>query len=150
MPRQDIFDPNFVEVPQGNTKELDITPIDIETLEPVILEEGDVVLFTVVNRRGEKVIQKRLTHEDYSDPEDTSINCTIEPDDTINLLTGWYSYDCLALLAGGRCCTFIENSPFLITKSFGKYTDILQNPDSKPDDSSDFTEENQNGGDSNG
>lgn len=133
MSSYDLFNPNLIDIPQGNTKELDITPIDEDTMQPIVLTEGDVVLFTVVNSRGEKVIQKKLTNLDYSDPEDTSLNCVIEPADTENLLTGWYSYDCLALLAGGKTVTFIKSSPLLISKAYGKHTDTLPEIQNEPD-----------------
>lgn len=118
----DIFDKNVIRIVRGNSASINITPIDTDTSTPVILSEGDKVLFTVKNQNGATVMQKVLTSANYDDGEDTSLNCSIEPDDTIDLLTGEYAYDCL-LLVGSQAVTFIS-SAFIIEKALGTYEDV--------------------------
>lgn len=118
----DIFDKNIIRIMRGNSASINITPIDTDTGTPVILQEGDKVLFTVKNQNGATVMKKVLTSADYDDGEDTSLNCSIEPDDTIDLLTGEYAYDCL-LVSGGQAVTFISSS-FIIEKALGTYVDL--------------------------
>jgi predicted amino acid racemase len=76
----DIFDKNVIRIARGNSASINITPIDTDTGTPVILQEGDKVLFTVKNQNGATVMKKVLTSADYDDGEDTSLNCSIEPD----------------------------------------------------------------------
>ena len=90
-----VFDSNIIKIVRGNSALIDITPIDTETGDPIILESSDKVLFTAKDRNGNTVIQKQLTSQDYSDPEDPSLNCIIDKEDTVDLLTGEYKYDCL-------------------------------------------------------
>jgi hypothetical protein len=118
----DIFDKNVIRIVRGNSASINITPIDTDTSTPVILSEGDKVLFTVKNQNGATVMQKVLTSANYDDGEDTSLNCPIEPDDTIDLLTGEYAYDCL-LLVGSQAVTFIS-SALIIEKALGTYEDV--------------------------
>lgn len=106
----------------GNSVIIDITPIDEETGAPIILGENDKVLFTVKSNLGFTKIQKTLTSENYSDPEDTSVNCVLDPDDTIELEPGEYVYDCL-LYKDNNVTTFIS-STICIKKPLGKYTDL--------------------------
>ena len=118
----DIFDENVIRIMRGNSASINITPIDTDTGTPVILSDGDKVLFTVKNQNGVTVLKKVLTSADYEDGEDTSLNCSIEPDDTIDLLTGEYAYDCL-LVSGGQAVTFISSS-LIIEKALGTYVDL--------------------------
>lgn len=118
----DIFDANVIHITRGNSANINITPIDTDEGAPIILYEGDKVLFTVKNAKGETVIQKTLTYENYEDPEDKSLDCEIEPEDTIDLPTGEYQYDCL-FLSGSQAVTFIS-SAFIIEKALGVYTDL--------------------------
>lgn len=119
----DIFEGNVVSITKGNSAAIDITPIDTESGDPYILQQGDKVLFTVKNRRQETVIQKVLTNADYTDAEDTSLNCDLEPADTADLLTGEYKYDCLLITSDGQAVTFIK-SAFIIEEAVGMYTDV--------------------------
>ena len=48
----DIFDKNVIRIARGNSANINITPIDTDTGTPVILQEGDKVLFTVKNQNG--------------------------------------------------------------------------------------------------
>lgn len=114
---------NRIELTQGNSATINITPYDAETKEPVILGEGDKVLFTVKTKLGTPKMQKTLTNLDYEDPEDTSLNCDILPEDTIDWDLGDYLYDCLLLTSDSEAITFIS-STLCISKAIGKYTDV--------------------------
>lgn len=119
----DLFDGNVIFITRGNTATIDITPIDSATQNPFILQNGDKVLFTVKDSNRRTVIKKTLTNADYTDPEDTSLNCTLEAEDTANLLTGDYKYDCLLVTSDGQAVTFISSS-FVIKEAVGMYTDV--------------------------
>lgn len=114
---------NKISLTQGNSAKINITPYDAETKEPIILGEGEKVLFTVKTKLGTLKLQKVLTNEDYDDPEDTSLNCDILPEDTINWEVGEYLYDCLLLTSDSEAITFIS-SKLMVTKAVGKYTDV--------------------------
>lgn len=116
------LDPNNITITAGNSAVIDITPIDEESGSPIILGDGDKVLFTVKSHLGDTVIQKTLTKDNYSDPEDTSVNCVLEPDDTIDLYSGEYIYDCI-LITSEMAVTFIS-STFYVNEALGKYTDV--------------------------
>lgn len=118
-----LFDDNRIEITKGNTATIDITPIDDNTGEPIILGKGDYVLFTVKSRNGTKVIQKTLTMDNYDDDSDKSINCDLESSDTSSLLTGEYAYDCLLVTSDGQAVTFISSS-LVIKEAIGIYNDI--------------------------
>lgn len=113
---------NILKLTKGNSGIIDITPIDEETKEPYILQDGDTVLFTVKNGISGSMFQKSLTNSDY-DEEDTSLNCAINPEDTIAMPVGVYDYDCLLLTADGQAVTFIS-SKFILCDAVGVYTDV--------------------------
>lgn len=119
----DIFDDNLIHLTRGNSATISILPISTDTTEPVILDDGDSVLFTMKDSKGNTVLQKTLTNDDYSDPEDETIDLLIEPEDTIDLLTGEYKYDCLLLLSNGEAITFIS-STVVIDEAVGTYRDV--------------------------
>ena len=119
----DLFDNNRIEITKGNTATIDITPIDNETGEPIVLGSGDYILFTVKSKNGTKVIQKTLTSDNYDDEMDTSINCDLETSDTVELLTGEYPYDCLLVTSDGQAVTFISSS-LVIKEAIGMPNDI--------------------------
>lgn len=106
----DIFDDNVIYLTKGNTATIDITPIDDATGEPIVLSETDYILFSVKNKKGEIVIQKRLTSDMYEDEDDKSVNCDISSADTKDLLTGEYKYDCLLVTGDGQTVTFISSA----------------------------------------
>lgn len=54
----DIFDKNIIRIMRGNSASINITPIDTDTGTPVILQEGDKVLFTVKNQNGGNCSEK--------------------------------------------------------------------------------------------
>ena len=121
-----LFDKSVFTIYQGNSMELDIYLTDSETGECIPLENGAYVLFTIANRHGEKVIQKKLTESNcVTEGEIPFIVCTIDADETINLLTGEYSYDCL-YVDGSSVTTFIS-STVVVAKAVGKYTDTPSN-----------------------
>lgn len=122
---------NIIRITKGNSAVIDITPIDDVSGDPYILQEHDYVLFTVKNRQAQKIIQKTLTNEDY-DEDDTSLNCVIDPEDTIDIRTGEYKYDCLLTTSDGQVITFISSS-FIVVEAHGFYTDINNNDNSASD-----------------
>lgn len=124
----DIGNNNTIIITQGNSAIIDITPIDVETGEPIVLEDGDKVLFTVKTQGGIKKLQKELTKDDYTDVEDTSLNCVIHPSDTIAWGVGDYVYDCLLITNDGEAITFIS-SAFRLLRALGKITDVGDNDD---------------------
>lgn len=111
---------NILKLTRGNSCVIDITPIDAETKQPYILTHGEKVLFTIKDRFNQKTLQKKLTQDDYG--EGTSLNCVIEPSDTIEMPVGEYFYDCLLLTGDGKAITFIS-SKFIILEAAGYYTD---------------------------
>lgn len=117
---------NIITMTQGNSAIIDITPIDVEKGEPIVLKDGDKILFTIKTDCGVMKLQKELTKDDYSDPEDKSVNCVIHPSDTINWKIGEYLYDCLLITDGGEAITFIS-STFKLLRALGKITDVGDN-----------------------
>lgn len=115
------LDKNSITITAGNSAVIDITPIDEASGLPIRLTADDKVIFTISTRLGKTKLQKTLTNEDYSDPEDTSLNCVINPEDTIDWYPDCYIYDCL-LITPEEAVTFI-NSTFVVEEALGKYTD---------------------------
>ena len=115
---RNLFDPSTITIYQANTVVLEINMTDIATGEPVIPSNTDEVVFTVVDSYDKTVIQKRLTAEDY-DRDNNVMVCTLTPEDTADLLTGDYRYDCLYVYDGTTPTTFIS-SAFVVKKSYGK------------------------------
>ena len=118
-----ILSDNVIKITKGNSANIDIMLVQSETQEPVILEENDRILFTVKNMHDATVIQKTITSNDLVDGKEGTYSCEILPDDTIDLATGEYEYDCLLILADGQAITFVS-SAFVIIKAVGLYTDI--------------------------
>lgn len=104
-----LRDPNLIFITRGNSLDILISLIDNNTKDPYILEDGDTVLFTV-KYHGDTVIQKTLTKEDYPEPEDVALLCSVAPSETIGLITGEHEYDCLLITAGGTVNTFISST----------------------------------------
>lgn len=121
-----LFDKSVFTIYQGNSMELDIYLTDSETGEYIPLENDAYVLFTIEDKAHNKVIQKKLTSSNcIIDGEVPVIVCTIDADETINLVTGEYSYDCL-YVDGSSVTTFIS-STVVVAKAIGKYTDTIVN-----------------------
>lgn len=121
-------DKNALTLTRGNSAIIDITPVNKDDGTPIVLGDGDSVLFTVKNFTNKVVIQKKLTDKDYDDAEDKSLNCILDPADTIDLRPGDYNYDCLLLSAGGQAYTFIA-SRLTILAAYGTYLDAKTTPD---------------------
>ena len=115
-----LFDSQVLKIYQGNSMMLEIAMTDTSTGEPVEMANDDYVLFTVVNKNERVVIEKRLTVNDY-DENDKVLLCKIEPQDTINLITGEYKYDMLYVCGNDTPTTFMS-STLIITKAYGKIT----------------------------
>jgi hypothetical protein len=111
---------NNITLTQGNSAEIDITPLDAEG-EPIELQEGDKVIFKVESCRKE-VYKKELTAEDY-DSEEQALKLIITPEDTVNLPCMAYTYDCLYIFADGSAYTFIDAAMFKIVKAIAKVGD---------------------------
>lgn len=117
-----LFDTSVLTIYQGNSLELDIYLTETDTGEPVPIEDDAYVLFTVENKNHDVVIQKKLTSSDYDTELDPpAIVCQINMDDTIDLPTGEYMYDCL-YVNGDTAVTFVSSS-VVISRAIGKYTD---------------------------
>ena len=113
----DIFDPNWIRVTYGNTMMIEIGIVDNDTCEPITLDDGEYIVFTVKSKKGEMVIEKILTSVN-ADPEDpTCIICEISSEET-KLVTGEYLYDCLYVDATNKKTTFVS-SIFQITPAVG-------------------------------
>lgn len=121
-----LFDKSVFTVYQGNSLELDIYLTDSETGECIPLENDAYVLFTIEDMNHNKVIQKKLTASDCEvEGKVPFIACIINAEDTINLITGEYRYDCL-YVDGSSVTTFIS-STVVVAKAIGKYTDTTSN-----------------------
>lgn len=116
-----IFDAQLIKITKGNSAEVLITLTDSETGIPIVIEEGDKVLFTAKSKNGVMVIQKVLTHADL-DSDGHSLVMTIMPEET-NIETGEYPYDVLLATLSGQVITFIS-SVMVITPAVGLYTDV--------------------------
>lgn len=121
-----LFDKSVFTIYQGNSLELDIYLTDSETGEYIPLENDAYVLFTIEDRNRNKVIQKKLTASNCeTEGEIPFIVCSINAEETMNLITGEYSYDCL-YVDGSSVTTFIS-STVVVAKAIGKYTDTIVN-----------------------
>lgn len=118
-----LFDGNLITIIKGNSAVIGITITDAETGDPYILTGDAVVIFTVKNKRGEKVIQKTLTSQDYEEDQQT-LECNLSPSDTVTLLTGEYDYDCLLYSESENLAVTFISSNLVIEKAVGLYTDI--------------------------
>ena len=117
-----LFDKSVFTIYQGNSMELDIYLTDSETGEYIPLENDAYVLFTIEDKAHNKVIQKKLTSSDYdAELDPPAVVCQINVDDTIDLPTGEYMYDCL-YVNGDTAVTFVSSS-VVISRAIGKYTD---------------------------
>lgn len=116
-----IFDAQLIKITKGNSAEVLITLTDSETDLPIVIDEGDKVLFTAKSKNGVMVIQKVLTLADL-DSDGHSLVMTIMPEET-NIETGEYPYDVLLATLSGQVTTFIS-SVMVITPAVGLYTDV--------------------------
>jgi hypothetical protein len=117
---------NKITLTQGNSAIIDITPYLNDSQNPIVLQEGDKVLFTVKSVSGREYLKKILTNNDYDNEEDTSLNVVLTPEDTVNLAPYRYLYDLLLIYANGEAYTFIGTSEFEITQAVGTINDLTQ------------------------
>jgi hypothetical protein len=121
-----LFDKSVFTIYQGNSMELDIYLTDYDTGDYIILENDAYVLFTIKDKSGHLIFQKKLTSSDQiTEDKETFLVCTIGADDTLHWITGEYSYDCL-YVDGSSVTTFIS-STVVVAKAIGKYTDTIVN-----------------------
>lgn len=116
-----IFDKQLLYITRGNSAEILITLTDTDTGLPIVIGEGDKVLFTVKNQNGVTVIKKVLTNTDLAE-DGHSLIMNILPSET-NITTGEYKYDVLLVTLEGQAVTFIS-STMIITDAVGLYTDL--------------------------
>lgn len=111
---------NNITITQGNSAEIDITPLDKEG-KPYELQEGDKVIFKVESCRKE-IIRQVLTAEDW-DSEQDGLIMVLNPEDTVNLPCKEYTYDCLYIFADGSAKTFIDEAIFEVVRAIAKVGD---------------------------
>lgn len=111
---------NNITITQGNSAEIDITPLD-EDGKPYELQEGDKVIFKVESCRKE-IIRRVLTAEDW-DSEQDGLIMVLNPEDTVNLPCKEYTFDCLYIFADGSAKTFINAAMFKVVKAIAKVGD---------------------------
>lgn len=119
---------NRIKLTRGNSCKIDILPLiaysgDKITKVPVILQNGDRVIFTVGGLSGKKYLQKILTADDY-DENDDSLNLVLFPEDTINLQPINYVYDVVLVYDNGASVTFIDSATFSVLPAVGTYQDL--------------------------
>lgn len=119
---------NHIKLTRGNSCKIDILPLvvsgnDKTSKEPIILQDGDRVIFTIAGVSGRKYLQKILTPDDY-DENDDSLNLILFPEDTINLKPLNYIYDVILVYDNGTSITFIDNAMFSILPAVGTYQDL--------------------------
>lgn len=108
---------NNITLTQGNSAEIDITPIDTAG-EPVVLEEGDMVVFTIKHCRKE-VFRKVLGAEDW-DVDEKALKLILNPKDTADLPPCNYEYDCLYIFEDGSAYTFIDRATFKLVRAISE------------------------------
>ncbi len=116
-----IFDKQLLYLTRGNSAEIAITLTDNDTGQPIVIGEGDKVLFTAKNAKGETAIQKTLTSTDIGE-DGHSLLMNILPSETV-IPTGEYPYDVLLVTLDGQAVTFIS-STMIINPAVGLYTDV--------------------------
>ena len=108
---------NNITLTQGNSAEIDITPIDTAG-DPVVLEEGDMVVFTIKHCRKE-VFKKVLGASDW-DSEEEALKLILNPEDTADLPPCNYAYDCIYIFEDGSAYTFIDEAMFKIVRAISE------------------------------
>lgn len=111
---------NNITLTQGNSAEIDITPLDTDG-KPIELQEGDKVIFKVESCR-KAVIERVLTAEDWDD-EEKALKLILTPEETADLPCMAYTYDCLYIFADSSAYTFIDAAQFKIVKAIAKVGD---------------------------
>ena len=112
-----------IRMTKGNTAYLDITPLDEEG-QPIVLQEGDKVVFKVKTPFGEIKLTRILDSSCYTDEHDTSVNLVLQPEDTLDLRSGNYLYDCILVFADGQAYTFISERRFELMTAIATVRDV--------------------------
>lgn len=112
-----------IRMTRGNTAYLDITPLN-EGGQPIVLGEGDRVIFKVKSPFGETKFTRILDSSCYTDEHDTSVNLVLQPEDTLDLRAGNYLYDCILVFADGQAYTFIPESRFELMTAIATVRDV--------------------------
>lgn len=112
---------NNIMLTQGNSAEIDVTPLDEEG-SPIELQEGDKVIFKVMWRQRNRILKKELTAADW-DSEEKALKLVLTPEDTVYLPVGTYEFDCLYIFADGSAYTFIDMAQLRIVKAIAKVGD---------------------------
>ena len=112
---------NNITLTQGNSAEIDVTPLDADG-EPIELQEGDKVIFKVMWRRRNRILKKELTAADW-DSEEKALKLILTPEDTVYLPVGTYEFDCLYIFADGSAYTFIDMAQLRIVQGLAKVGD---------------------------
>ena len=112
---------NNITLTQGNSAEIDITPLDTDG-KPIELQEGDKVIFKVMWRQRNRILKKELTAADW-DSEEKALKLVLTPEDTVYLPEGTYEFDCLYIFADGSAYTFIDLAQLRIVKAIAKVGD---------------------------
>ena len=113
---------NEIVLTQGNSAEIDITPLD-EDGKPIELQEGDKVIFKVMWGCRNRILKKELTAADW-DSEEKTLKLILTPEDTVYLPEGNYAYDCLYIFADGSAYTFIDATQFKVIRAIAKVGDV--------------------------
>lgn len=110
---------NNIIMTQGNSVEINISPLDDEG-NAYIMAEGDKVVFKAASKcRGE--IKKVFTDADQD--EEGYLILMLTPDDTSKLRPGIYDYDCIYIFADGSAYTFIDKAYLKILPAIAKAGD---------------------------
>lgn len=112
---------NNIIITQGNTGEIDITPLD-EDGKPHELQEGDKVIFKIMWQQRNRILKKELTAADW-DSEEQALKMILNPQDTVFLPPEDYTYDCLYIFADGSAKTFIPAAIFKVVEAIAKVGD---------------------------
>ena len=116
--------PNNIEpIVRGNTVYFDILPIDEQTKEPYILQEGDKTVFTLRDYRSFKLFEATLTSADYPENGD-ALKLTIPKEITAKLAPDTYFCDVMLVFADGTTDTFITKSELVVESAVGTYKEL--------------------------
>lgn len=99
---------NDIYLTRGDTANFELELIREDTGEPYVLEEGDVIRFSMKHFISDRTV---LVQKDIPD----TFILLIEPSDTSDLDYGEYCYDISLTKFDGYKETFIENRNFIIT-----------------------------------
>ena len=108
---------NNITLTQGNSAEINITPVDSDG-NTVVPEQGDMIVFTI-KYCSKELFRKVLGTEDW-DIEEEALKLILNPKDTADLPPNNYAYDCLYIFADGSAYTFIDKAIFRVVRAISK------------------------------